>query len=124
MRLVPIAGGLVIATMLAGCAGERLAAPVVAPATPKVDMAGRWLLSAPNAPACGMNFEGAPVDKQGTIQPEGGCPDNFFMSRHWQLVQGTLTINDHKNKPLAQLKFAGGRFQGQSTAGAPVSLTR
>jgi hypothetical protein len=45
------------------------------------------------------------------------------MSRHWQLAQGLLTINDHENQPLAQLKFAGGQFQGQSTAGTPVTLS-
>jgi hypothetical protein len=87
-------------------------------------MAGRWMLSAPNAPACGMNFEGAPGQTQGAIEPEGGCPGKFFMSRHWQLAQDQLTINDHENEPLAQLKFAGGHFEGQSTAGTPVRLAR
>jgi hypothetical protein len=114
-----------IATMLGACAGEQIAAPAAAPApTPKIDMPGRWMLSVPNAPACGMNFEGAPTQKQGAIEPEGGCPGKFFTSRHWQLAQGQLTINDHENEPLAQLKFAGGHFQGQSTAGTPVTLRR
>ena len=125
MRLVPIAGSLVITTMLTGCAGGELAAPAAAPTvTPKLDMPGRWVLSAPNAPPCGMNFEGAPGEKQGAIEPEGGCPGKFFRSRHWQLAQGQLTIDDHANEPLGQLKLVGGYFQGQSTAGMPVTLKR
>jgi hypothetical protein len=83
--------------------------------TPKVDMAGRWMLSAPDKPACGMKFEGAPGEKQGAIEPEGGCPGKLFKTRHWQLAQGQLTINDHENGPLERLKLVGGYFQGQST---------
>ena len=67
-----------------------------------VTMTGRWILAAPNAPSCGMNFASSPGGQDGTIAPEGGCPGNFFTSRHWTLAQGTLTINDHENKPLAQ----------------------
>lgn len=123
------AAGVLMVLMLAGCAGEQLslggspAAPTAAPA-PAVTMAGRWMLSAPNAPPCGMNFGGAPGAKEGSIAPEGGCPGNFFMSRHWALEQGALTINDHENNPLAQLKLAGTRYEGQSTAGTPVTLAR
>ncbi len=125
MRLVPIVGSLVITTMLLGCAGGELAAPAAAPVpTPQLDLSGRWMLSAPNAPACGMNFEGAPGEKQGAIEPEGGCPGTFYKSRSWQLAQGQLTINDHENEPLGQLKLVGGYFQGQSTAGMPVTLKR
>ena len=125
MRLVPIAESLVIITLLTGCASGELAAPAAAPTpTPKLEMPGRWMLSAPNAPACGMNFEGAPGEKQGAVEPEGGCPGKFFMSRHWQLAQGQLTINDHQNEPLGQLKLVGGYFQGQSAAGMPVTLKR
>ena len=46
------------------------------------------------------------------------------MSRHWALAQDTLTIADHDNEPLAQLTLAQDRFQGTSTAGMPVTLTR
>ena len=46
------------------------------------------------------------------------------MSRRWTLEQGTLAINDEDNQPLANLSYAGGRFEGQSTAGTPVTLTR
>ncbi len=87
-------------------------------------MAGRWILAAPNAPTCGMNFGGAPGAQRGTIAPEGGCPGNFFTSRHWTLDQGVLMIDDEENQPLAQLTFAGGRFEGRATAGMAVTLTR
>jgi len=86
-------------------------------------MNGRWILSAPNAPSCGMMFETAADGIQGAIRPEGGCPGELFKSRRWQLAQGQLTINDHENQPLAQLKFAAGHFEGQSTDGLPVRLT-
>ena len=86
-------------------------------------MAGRWILAAPNAPSCGMNFAGAPGAREGTISPEGGCPDKFFMSRRWTLEQGALMIVDEDNQPLATLSYADGRFEGQSTAGVPVTLT-
>ena len=115
------AGGVVMALMLAACASEPFAAQAPAPAA---GMTGRWMLSAPNAPSCGINFEGGPGAQQGAIQPEGGCPGNFFMSRNWAFAQDTLTIANDKNEPLAQLKLSGGQFTGQSTAGMPVTLTR
>ena len=87
-------------------------------------MTGRWILSAPNAPICGMNFAGAPGARDGAVSPEGGCAENFFMSRRWTLDQGMLAINDENDQPLAKLSNAGGRFEGQSTAGTPVTLTR
>jgi hypothetical protein len=121
MRLARIAARLLMAILPTGCASEQLAAP---DSTSSVELAGRWVLSTPNAPSCGMNFESAAGQTQGAIRPEGGCPGKFFMSRHWQLAQGLLTVNDHESQPLAQLKFAGGQFQGQSTAGAPVTLRR
>jgi Protease inhibitor Inh len=125
MRLVPIAGSLAITTVLTGCAGGELAAPVAAPiSAPNLGMTGRWMLSAPNAPACGMSFEGAPQEKQGVIEPEGGCPGTFYKSRRWQFAQDQLTIFDHENKPLGQLKSVGGYFQGESNAGIPVTLKR
>ena len=88
-------------------------------------MAGRWTLAAPNTPSCRMTFALAPGrSNQGAIQPEGGCPGELFRSRSWALAQGTLTINDAGNQPLASLKLAEGGFQGTSTAGLPVTLTR
>ena len=58
------------------------------------------------------------------VSPEGGCAEKFFMSRRWALDRGALTINDENNQPLATLSNAGGRFEGQSAAGTPVTLTR
>lgn len=110
-------------TLLAGCASEQIAAPDPAPPVP-TDMAGRWILSAPDAPSCGMNFAARPDNADGRIEPEGGCPGRLFMSRRWQLADGRLVINDRDNAPLAELRFADGSFKGQSVEGAPLTLTR
>ena len=110
------AGGMLMALMLAACAGAPFAAQNA--------MAGPWKLSAPNAPFCDMNFEGEPGAQQGTILPDGGCPGELFRSTTWALAQNTLTIDDDRNQPLATLKLAGGRFQGTSTAGLPLTLAR
>lgn len=121
------AGIALLVLTLAGCAGGSSFfgdSKPSAPAAPEVAMTGRWILSAPNAPACGMNFVSRPGANEGTIAPEGGCPERFFTSRHWTLRQTTLTINDHENNPLAELNFAGGHFEGKSTAGMPVTLSR
>ncbi len=121
-----VAGGILIALVLAGCSGERFSFGDSVPAaqTPNSDMSGRWMLSAPNAPPCGMEFGGAPGAHEGTIAPDGGCPSNFFMSRRWALEQDALVISDKESNPLARLNIAGGRFAGQSTAGVPVTLAR
>jgi Protease inhibitor Inh len=116
-----------MALALTGCSGDRLSSGEATPAMPdmsSLNMAGRWLLSAPNAPSCGMNFGAAPHALTGAIQPEGGCPGNFFMSRHWELAPNGLIIKDYKDNPLAQLKFAAGHFTGQATDGTPVTLSR
>jgi hypothetical protein len=114
------AGGIVMALMLAACASGPVAAPVAT-----ASMAGRWTLAAPNAPSCRMTFEQAPGQSdQGTIQPEGGCPGELFRSRVWALAHGSLMIDDAENKPLARLTLADNGFQGTSTAGMPVTLTR
>ncbi len=114
------AGCVFIASLLAGCAGGAL--ENATPAAPPAEMAGRWMLAAPDAPSCGMNFGGAPGAHQGTVTPEGGCPGKFFTSERWTLEQGTLLINDRANQPLAHLTFANGRFEGQDTAGMAVTL--
>ena len=115
------AGALVMTLMLAACATND--GPT---AQPQSDMTGRWMLSAPNAPACGMEFNGAPGQMQGTINPEGGCPGNFFTSKRWSFAQDTLTLTiaDDKDAPLAQLALGNGQFTGKSTAGMPVTLSR
>jgi hypothetical protein len=128
MKGLRIAGGLVIVLTLAGCAGQQLSlGEAAAPAAPAaaVDMSGRWRLSAPGAPSCGMHFAGGPGIRNGAIQPEGGCPGQFFTARNWQLTpDGQLTINDYQLNPLAELQLAGGGFSGKSNAGKPVMLSR
>jgi len=127
MATVRVAWGALIALVLAGCAGGSIgdSAPAVAVAqTSTTEMAGRWILSAPHAPSCGMDFTGAPGARAGSVSPEGGCPGDFFMSRRWAFEQDKLVINDRGNTPLAQFNFADGRFEGQSTAGTPVTLAR
>jgi hypothetical protein len=114
--------GIFFALLLAGCAGGAL--ENAAPAAPPAEMAGRWILAAPDAPSCGMNFKGAPGAHQGTVTPEGGCPGKFFTSERWTLEQGALVINDRANQPLAHLTFASGRFEGQDTAGTAVMLAQ
>jgi hypothetical protein len=122
-----IVGGVLIALLLGGCAGGQSlttgggAANAQAPET---GMAGRWMLTAPNAPMCGMNFTGGAGAKIGKVSPEGGCPGNFYLSRTWALEQDTLVINDDDNNALARLPNAGGRFEGKSVAGLPVTLAR
>jgi len=123
MSTIRAAGGVLIASMLAGCAGVQFGGAAPNAAQSPDSMVGRWMLSAPNAPACGMNFGGVPGAREGTVTPEGGCPEKFFLSRRWAFEQGKLMINDRENKPLAQFNFVGGRFEGQSTTGTTVTLT-
>jgi len=112
-----------LALMLAGCAGgQSLLSSDSAPAPG--DMSGRWVLAAPNAPDCVMTFAGAAGALTGTISPEGGCPERFFLSRHWSIGENGLTVSDDEMKPLGTLTFSGGRFSGTSVGGTPVTLTR
>lgn len=113
----------VLLLSLTGCAGSGGLLPGVeqkAP-PPKLDMAGRWLVVTPNAPSCGMIFGGGA--DSGAIRPEGGCPGDFFTSRHWTMENGELVIRDHNSEPLAQLRFAEGHFQGKSIKGLQVTLS-
>ncbi|HZL39150.1 MAG TPA: AprI/Inh family metalloprotease inhibitor [Pseudolabrys sp.] len=120
--MIRLAGGVLIASLLAGCAGTPLGD--AAPAAAATDTSGRWILAAPNAPTCGLNFGGLPGAQEGRVLPEGGCPGKFFTSRRWTLEQGALVINDDENQPLARLSFADGHYEGQATSGMPVTLTR
>jgi Protease inhibitor Inh len=116
---------MVVALLLAGCAGGEFAAPATKPKPAmKITMAGRWTLSETGLPPCGMVFEGSPGSTQGAIHPEGGCPGKFFTSRSWQLAGTRLTIDDYQDNPLATLKLAHGGFEGKTTAGKPVTLAR
>jgi len=124
-KLIPemqVAVHIFIALLPAGCAGGALehAAPAAAP----TEMAGRWILAAPDAPSCGINFKGVPGANRGTVTPEGGCPGKFFTGERWTLEQGALEINDRANEPLAHFTFANGRFEGQDIAGTAVTLAQ
>jgi hypothetical protein len=124
MTIGRAAGIILLAMTLAGCAGQGSPFGDKAQQTPDTAMAGRWILAAPGAPTCGMNFTGAPGARTGNVSPEGGCPGNFYLSRTWALEQDALVINDDENNPLARLPSTSGRFEGQSTAGLSVTLTR
>ncbi len=71
-----------------------------------------------------MTFGGSTGASDGSIAPAGGCPGNFFTSRKWTFEHGALIIRDHKGEVLAELSFAGGRFEGQQTGGGALSLAR
>lgn len=126
MGKVRSAAGVLATLLLAACGAGQFAVSgsPEAPAAPAVNMVGHWMLATPGAPPCGMNFGGAPGGTEGAIAPEGGCPGNFFTSRHWTLENGALTIADHEFRPLARLTIANGNFSGKSNAGAAVTLTR
>jgi hypothetical protein len=117
-------GGLVLAILLSGCAGASSPFAAPEPAARELNMTGRWILTAPNAPSCGINLAAAPGAQQGAVSPEGGCPANFFTGRRWTFADGTLTITDEESQPLAQFKFSIDHFAGQSTGGIPLTLTR
>jgi hypothetical protein len=122
-RRVAVAAMMMTST-LAGCAGGPSLLPDNAAPGPELTMPGRWMLSAPNAPACGMNFSGKPGATEGIVSPEGGCPERFFTSRRWTLQQSALTISDDDNNQLALLNYAGGHFEGKSNTDTPVTLDR
>ena len=126
MVVVRVAIGVLVVLTLTGCAGEQFSLGSSAPAPAPVDdsMTGRWILSAPNAPSCGLEFGGAAGARAGSVAPDGGCPGNFYMSRRWAIEGGVLTITGQESQPLAQLKVVGTRFEGQSSAGTPVTLSR
>jgi hypothetical protein len=136
-RAAETAAVLLALALLTGCAtNDRVAAdrpeaqaspappPPAPPTPPPVDLTGRWKLMAAGSRTCFMNFGHAPAAAQGTIAPEGGCPGNFFTSRKWTFEHGVLIMRNHKDEPLAQLSFSGGRFEGHETGGAALSLSR
>ena len=122
MRALAAASAAACVLALAACGTVTEQTPVSQTTTDV--MAGRWILAAPNAPTCGINFSGASGVQQGSLAPEGGCPERFFLSRSWMLSQNALSIIDDGGQVLAQLTFANGVFSGTSAAGTPVTLTR
>jgi hypothetical protein len=126
---------LALAAVIAagGCAGHNEPPPEVTaapppppppPQPPPISLNGRWRFAAVGGGACFMNFGQTGGAAQGTIAPEGGCPGNFFTSRKWTFERGALIIRDHKSDVLAELPFAGGRFEGHQSGGGALSLTR
>ncbi len=123
-------------TLLAACGGsDRFsvdsaapagAAPAVSSAAgPPSNLAGRWTLSSPGAASCAMTLGAVQGATEGTIAPAGGCPFNFFTSRKWTYSEAGLAIRDHNAQILAQLMPAGpDRFEGKTTAGQQVALSR
>jgi protease inhibitor Inh len=136
------AAAIVLLAGLAACSGSNILGtspepqetptPVAAgPVTsaPPVDLAGRWQFSAAAGGACSMNFADAPgagggPAPQGTIAPAGGCPGNFFMSRKWAFENGMLVIHDFKGRPLAQMSYVGGHFEGHDSGGSALTLSK
>jgi hypothetical protein len=122
---------ILIALPLAGCESDRslmssAPAPAAKPAAPAINMAGRWTLTSPSGGMCAMTFTSKAGGAEGNIAPEGGCPGQFYTSRHWALDGSGLSIIDHKGGTLAHLASSNppGQFQGQAASGIPVSLAR
>ena len=112
-----------LAVVLAGCAGGQQILSTAS--TPAPDsMNGRWVLAEPNAPSCTMTFAGGEGALTGTISPDGGCPERFYLSRRWSIGQDGLTIGDDGMNALATLTFSGSQFAGKSAGGTPVTLSR
>lgn len=118
---------VVLAIALANCGGGASLtsdAPEAADKPSPTDvMDGRWILAAPNAPSCGINFT-TPAPNAGSTTPDGGCPERFYLSRRWRLADGTLTIVDADDTPLGSFRVNGDRFEGKSSTGAALTLSR
>ena len=118
------AGFAVLSLALFGCAGGAgLVAPVGDAQPLPVAMAGRWMLSAPNAPPCGVEFRDGGNARSGTIVPDGGCPGKLYMSRRWSFADGALTIGAENDEILARLDYKGGVYEGKAADGTPLTLT-
>ncbi len=132
MKGLRVAGGLIIILTLAGCAGQGLSLSslegdtTATPPPKQVNMAGRWRLTEPGAPSCGLHFGGGPGIRDGAIQPEGGCPGGFFTARHFELSKDgqRLNIDDYQMNLLAHMSLKNGVFRGTSNAGKTVTLSR
>jgi Protease inhibitor Inh len=107
---------------LTACAGGGLSG-ITADDASKTTIAGRWMLAAPNAPPCGMDFAEREYGR-GIVRPDGGCPASFFKSRKWLFERNALTVLDDNDAVLGQLTLEGGQFQGKAMNGTPLSLTR
>lgn len=93
-------------------------------AAAEVGMEGRWILTAPNAPTCGLTFTGPPGATEGRVTPDGGCPERFFLARRWRLADGALTVFDGEGSSLGAFRNAGDRFEGRSATETTITLSR
>jgi protease inhibitor Inh len=123
MARVRTTPGILVVLTLTGCAGERVSLES-APAQKDLTLPGRWILSTANAPTCGLEFGGAAGGRGGSVSPDGGCPGKFYMSRRWSMEDGAITITDAENQPLAHFRLVGDRYEGQSTGGTSMTLSR
>jgi hypothetical protein len=123
MARVRTTPGILVVLTLAGCAGDR-ASLESAPAQKDLTIPGRWILSTANAPTCGLEFGGTAGGRAGSVSPDGGCPGRFYMSRRWSMDDGAITITDAESQPLAHFRLVGDRYEGQSTSGTPMVLSR
>ena len=115
--------GILVVLTLTGCAAERI--PLESAATQKdLTIPGRWILSTANAPTCGLEFSGAAGGRTGSVSPDGGCPGKFYTSRRWSMDEGAIAITDAENRPLAHFRLVGDRYEGQSTNGTLMTLSR
>jgi hypothetical protein len=123
MAYVRATSGVLVVLTLTGCAGER-AVLESAPTQKDLTIPGRWTLSSANAPSCGLEFGGAASGRAGSVSPDGGCPGKIYTSRRWSTDDGAITITDKENQPLAHFRLVGDRYEGQSTTGIPMTLSR
>src|SRR5262245_14119430 len=115
--------GILVVLTLTGCAGDRV--PLESAPTQKdLSIPGRWILSTANAPTCGLEFGSAASGRTGSVSTHAGGPGKFYMSRRWSMVDGAITITGSENQPLAHFRLVGDRYEGQSTSGTPMILSR
>jgi hypothetical protein len=125
MKSTGMAGGCALIVLtLTGCAGGQRSAVSSTSVSVDGSILGRWVLSTPNAPSCGLEFVGSPGARAGKVAPDGGCPGSFFMSRLWAMDGDALALTDGERRLLALFKPAGAQFEGQTAAGMPVTLAR
>lgn len=120
-RCLPV---LAAATLLCGCGGGAgLVSGISGDAAPEgVSIPGRWMLTAPNAPPCGLELRQT-ASGQGLVAPDGGCPGHFYRSRRWAFESGALVIMADDGDALGRLSYADNTFEGRSTAGQAIRLS-
>jgi hypothetical protein len=114
-----------VAFGLAGCAGGASLTSTVPSPEAKNEINGRWVLSAPNAPFCGLNFSAPARNSQdGRVSPEGGCPAKFFLSRRYRLDGDKLIVTDENNDVLGTFTASPDGYEGTAATGERISLNR